>query len=261
MTRRQVTSRFHFVRVTSVTFLPVLVPAEDDPFQEEVLLDHFLDDLAVGYTAGPPYGERLLTWADLDRLGLSRRALRREAVEHLNANLDRVRIHGQPPALMLSFDGLESTVLLADPFWDSLEQSVPGEVVVGVPARDVVIITGSGSPPGLEKVKRAVERVFFAGDQHLLTRHLLVRRHGAWEVFEPRVPRPRTPTDPPVPTERHARIGRRDEPPPADPSTAFGPPPADRRASGDPDRLAGPVALRPYRRRSLADAFPSRRRP
>jgi hypothetical protein len=55
--------------------------------------------------------------------------------------------------------------------------------VVGVPARDVVIVTGSESRPGLEKARRAVDRVFFAGDRHLLTRRLLVRRRGVWEVF------------------------------------------------------------------------------
>ena len=59
-----------------------------------------------------------------------------------------------------------------------------GDLVVGVPARDVVIVTGSQSPSGLEKARRAVERVFFAGDQHLLSRELLVRRHGIWQVFD-----------------------------------------------------------------------------
>jgi uncharacterized protein YtpQ (UPF0354 family) len=126
---------------------------------------------------------------DLDRFGLSHRALRRHATENLEHMLDRVRIHGQPPALMLSFDGLESSVLLADAFWDSLIRNVPGELVIGVPARDVVIVTGSESRPGLEKARRAVDRVFFAGDQHLLTRHLLVRRPGGWDVFRPQAPR------------------------------------------------------------------------
>jgi uncharacterized protein YtpQ (UPF0354 family) len=177
----------------STTFLPVLVPIEDDRYLDELPLDEFLGSLAVGYTVGPPFGERLVSWADLDRLGLSHRNLRRQAGAQLDASLDRVRIHGQPPALMLSFDGLESSVLLANAFWDSLEGSVPGELVVGVPARDVVIITGSQSMPGLEKARRAVDRVFFAGDQHLITRHLLVRRRGAWEPFRPVPPRQRRP--------------------------------------------------------------------
>lgn len=181
------------MRVTSTTFLPVLVPVGDDPYVEELLLDEFLGNLAVGYSMGPPFGDRLVTWADLDRFGLSRRLVRQEASAALDASLDRVRLHGQPPALLLSFDGLESSVLLAEAFWDGLEGSVPGELVVGCPARDVVIVTGIHSRAGMEKVRRAVDRVFFAGDQHLLTRHLLVRRRGRWDVLRPAAPRPRRP--------------------------------------------------------------------
>jgi hypothetical protein len=35
----------------------------------------------------------------------------------------------------------------------------------------------------LSKVRRAVDRMFFAGGAHLLTEHMLVRRRGRWERF------------------------------------------------------------------------------
>jgi uncharacterized protein YtpQ (UPF0354 family) len=171
------------VQVTSATFLPLLVSPDDRGYRETNVLDEYFEDLAVGYTIGPSYGERLITWQDLDRFQLSRRTLRRQAANNLDAMLDTVRIHGQPPALLVSFGGLESSLVLADEFWDSLEGAVPGELVIGVPARDVVIITGSQSRSGLAKVERAVDRIFFAGGEHLLLRDLLVRRDGEWEVF------------------------------------------------------------------------------
>jgi hypothetical protein len=40
----------------------------------------------------------------------------------------------------------------------------------------------------LAKVTGTVERVFSAGDQYLLTPHLLVRRNGSWQRFAPRIP-------------------------------------------------------------------------
>jgi hypothetical protein len=85
---------------------------------------------------------------------------------------------------MLSFEGLESSLMLANDFWARMEGSVPGELVVGVPARDVVVVTGSRSGPGLEKAKRCVERVFFAGGEALISRGLFVRRGGVWEPFD-----------------------------------------------------------------------------
>jgi uncharacterized protein YtpQ (UPF0354 family) len=171
------------VQATTTTVLPVLVSSDAGGYGTEPVLDGYLDGLSVGYALGPPFGDRLMTRQDLDRFELSRRGLRRQAAAYLDAMVDRVRIHGQPPALMLSFNGFESSVVLADVFWEDLADAVPGELVIGVPARDVVIVTGSRSPSGLAKARRAVARVFFAGGPHPLTRDLLVRRDRSWHVY------------------------------------------------------------------------------
>ncbi len=146
--------------------------------------DECFGELTVVYTLGPDFGRRVVTHADLDQLQVHPRMLRQSALQHLEVLSSRAEFHGQPPALMLSFEGLESSLLLASDFWSRLEGAVPGELIVGVPARDVVIVTGSQSGPGLEKAKRCVERVFFAGGENLIARGLLVRRGGTWEPFD-----------------------------------------------------------------------------
>ncbi len=173
-------------QVTTATVLPVLVSPNDRAYDDQHVLDGYFEGLMVGYSPGPPFGERLIRWRDLDRLDVSRRELRRRAAGYLDLMVERVDIHGQPPALMLSFAGLESSVVLADAFWDGLEQSVPGELVIGVPAQDVVSVTGSHSQSGLAKARRAVDRVFFAGGPHLLMQDLLIRRRGEWDVYSGR---------------------------------------------------------------------------
>jgi hypothetical protein len=176
------------VPVTPTTPLPILVGLGDPQVSPAALTDDFLGELAVAYAPGPPYGRRLLTWEELEGAGMSRHELHRRAADNLYAALDRVGVHGQPPALLLSFggfDGLESSVLLAHTFWDDLASSVPGELVVGAPARDVVMFTGTQSPSGLRKVRRAVDRVIFAGGPHLLSQDLLVRRQRRWEMLDP----------------------------------------------------------------------------
>lgn len=168
----------------NATLMPLVLSRGDPAISADThVVDALSDDLAVGYSLGRPHGARLMTWADFDRLATTRREVRRHAAATLDAAMLSARICGQPPALMLSFDGIESSALLCDDFWDSLAGAVPGEIVIGAPARDVVIITGSGSPTGLSKVRRAVDRMFFAGGTHLLTEHMLVRRRGGWERF------------------------------------------------------------------------------
>lgn len=165
------------------TILPVIVHADDPRHHRVSVLDPYFEDLLIAYSFGPPFGRRFLRWADLDGMRVTQRQLHRDAAANLDASLDRVQVYGMPPALMLSFDGVESSLLLSEAFMDNLARSVPGDLVVGVPARDVVIVTGSQSRPGLAKARRAVDRVFFAGNQNLLLRDLLVRRHGRWEMF------------------------------------------------------------------------------
>jgi uncharacterized protein YtpQ (UPF0354 family) len=175
------------VHVAGTTLLPILTSADrfrtGDPAAP--LLDPFMGPLGVAYSIGPPPGERLIDVSDLEQLGLSRRELRRHAHQNLESMLGLVRVHGAPPALMISFGGLESSLLLADGLWDELARQVPGELVIGVPARDAVIVTGSSSRPGVEKARRAVDRVFFAGGPYLLIPDLLVRRQGSWHIWRP----------------------------------------------------------------------------
>ncbi len=169
--------------------VPVIESLADDPHAlyatgpDDPVRDEFLDPLAVAYSFGPPFGERLVTYADLNELGLSHRKLRRLALNTLEEMATGVAIHGQPPVLMLSFEGIESSLLLVDELWEKLAESVPGELIVGVPARDVVFVTGLDSPQGVEKVQRGCERMFFAGGDHLLLPDLLVRREGGWELY------------------------------------------------------------------------------
>lgn len=170
-------------QVTNTTVLPVLVSPGDRAYDDRHVLDEYFDGLLVGYTTGPPFGQHLITWRDLEHLEVSRRELRRRAAGYLDLMVDRVDIHGQPPALMLSFAGMASSVVLADAFWDGLEGSVPGEIVIGVPARDVVIVTGSQSQSGIAKTRRTVDRMFFAHSKHPLLHDLLIWQRGGWDIY------------------------------------------------------------------------------
>jgi hypothetical protein len=143
--------------------------------------------LAVTYiAAGAP--DQPLGWNELAAMRIDDRALRRHARDNLNAEIASVRLHGGQPAFMVSFHGIESSLLLADAFWDDLPVDLPGDPVVAVPARDVLIITGSESPGGLAKAARCVERVFFAGSHHPLVPDLLVRRRDHWQRYDPAEP-------------------------------------------------------------------------
>jgi uncharacterized protein YtpQ (UPF0354 family) len=157
--------------------------AADDP--RAPVHDQFGADLVITYSPGPPFGEHLISRHDLEAMGLTHRALRRRAADHLAVMSERAQLHGSPPSQIVSFDGLESSLLVADEFWTDLAAKTPGEIVAAAPARDVLIVTTSASSAGIAKAQRCVDRVFFAGGRDLLTQDLLIWRDPGWEVFTP----------------------------------------------------------------------------
>jgi hypothetical protein len=54
--------------------------------------------------------------------------------------------------------------------------------VVAIPARDILVTTGTAHADGLTKLRWVVDTIWERGD-HLLTRNLLVRRQDEWQVF------------------------------------------------------------------------------
>lgn len=150
---------------------------------EKPVQEDWYADLVVGYTVGPPYGDQFVTAADLDALDMRPRSLRRHAADNLETVLERVEVHGLPPVFTLSFEGIEAALLTSDEVWESLAGQVEGDIVVGAPSRDVMFVTGSDSEAGMSKVHRACERIFFAGQENLLSRRLLVRRGPGWELL------------------------------------------------------------------------------
>jgi hypothetical protein len=80
---------------------------------------------------------------------------------------------------------LEAGLLLDDAMMEKLAQDVEGDVVVAVPARNVLVVTGTGHPDGLAKLRWIVDQVWSGIEERalLLTRELLVRRQARWELY------------------------------------------------------------------------------
>jgi hypothetical protein len=169
------------VQVALDDIVPVLTSRQEQ--RPDAVVHDFVGGVGIVYAVAPA-PDHSLGWQDLRRLGLDERSLHSLAFGNLHAMLGTVSLHGSPPTLMASFHGLESSLLLADAFWDDLAPDLPGAPVVAVPARDVLVITASGAPAGVAKARRSAERVFFAGSPNLLLPDLLERHGNRWQLLE-----------------------------------------------------------------------------
>jgi hypothetical protein len=126
-------------------------------------------------------------------LGLSPEGLREQATANLRGRRSDLTLDWSPDVKVVSITvgGLESGLVLDDDLMAKLAQDVEGDLVVAVPARDVLVASGTGHQDGLVELRRTVGRIWGKGggaaardgEERLLTRDLLVRRDDGWEIF------------------------------------------------------------------------------
>jgi uncharacterized protein YtpQ (UPF0354 family) len=76
----------------------------------------------------------------------------------------------------------EASLLLFDHIWSSGQVKVKGDIVVAVPAKDTLVVTGSQNRKGLDAMRKYVAEVV-ARDRYRLTDTLFVYRNGRFVRF------------------------------------------------------------------------------
>jgi uncharacterized protein YtpQ (UPF0354 family) len=151
----------------------------------EPVYEDFNDGLVILYAQDSPKNIRYLVPHDLESANVERAELRRVACENLKRLLPKIEAHGTNGFYMLAAGGTyEASLLLLDSIWKSGQMQVTGDLLVAIPTRDLLLVTGSQDREGIEKMKGLVEKASDGGS-YRLTRKLLVYREGKFVEFEP----------------------------------------------------------------------------
>jgi uncharacterized protein YtpQ (UPF0354 family) len=144
--------------------------------------------LTIFYAEDRERGIAYLTADELARAGLKRAELRALAVRNLKGLLSAIELEGGNGLYMITAGGdYEASLILVDDLWtgESIAPKVKGEVVIAVPARDLVLVTGSQDPAGLQKLRDLARKVMKEGT-YTLTDQLFVWRGGKFVPFRER---------------------------------------------------------------------------
>jgi hypothetical protein len=163
--------------------VPLVRPAAT--WAEAAVVEPLTPGLDVVYAFNQGNSFNGVQTADLSRLALERSGLRALALANLRRELPPLQRRGSDGLWMLLNPGsggyFEASLLLLDEVWAQLASEVKGEVVVAVPTRDLLFVTGSEDAAGLERVKEIVADALSRPQQHALTNQLYVRRAGGWQ--------------------------------------------------------------------------------
>lgn len=143
------------------------------------------EELVVLYAEDTPATLRYLTREQLADAGVTASMLRDRAVDNLMALLPTIELYGTEGVYMLTAGGTyEASLLLADSIWESGQVVVDGDYVVAIPARDVLLVTGSNDHDNIDKLRRMAASVA-ADTPYRLTEVLFIYRNGVFVRYEP----------------------------------------------------------------------------
>jgi uncharacterized protein YtpQ (UPF0354 family) len=145
------------------------------------LADRFNNELVIVYAQDDPNRMRYLTTEE--DFGLSREELRSLAIANLKRVLPKIEMGRVGDVALMSAGGnYEASLLLIDEIWSSGQIQVNGDIVVAIPTRDALLVTGSRSRSGLKLVRELTAK-FKAQGPYELTDTLFRYRDGRFTKF------------------------------------------------------------------------------
>jgi len=159
-----------------------------DPSRLAPVHEDYNGELTILYAEDREKGIAYLTDEVLAKAGLKRAELRALAVKNLAALIPAIEAHELQGTFMITAGGdYEASLLLLDDLWTGqyVAPKVKGEVVVAIPARDILLVAGSEDAAGLSLIQGYARKVH-AEASYALTPQLFVRRGGKFVPFSGR---------------------------------------------------------------------------
>lgn len=142
--------------------------------------------LYVLFALGSENSLKFLRGTAIDELKIDRNDLLEISKANLKAALPYIKIAGEPSTLSMLIAGgnYEASLLLFDYIWTKERFPVKGDIVIYVPSRDSVFITGSEDKMALKKIDSIIHDENTSWS-HIVSKVGFIRIDGQWQVYKP----------------------------------------------------------------------------
>ena len=150
-------------------------------FEKNHTYEKYNSELYIFYVEDTESNINYLTQEDFEKLNIEKSELKKIAVENLSNSVE-IEKHGENGYYMLLADGnYESSLILLD-IWYEENFKVNGEIVVGIPSRDLLLITGKNDMENIAKLNKVIVETNQNGD-HLVSKKMFEYRNGKFETI------------------------------------------------------------------------------
>lgn len=150
-------------------------------FEEKHIYEFYNDELVVFYAEDKEYSIKYISKDDLDKINFSLDDLKEKSVTNLENHLKMER-HGENGFYMITAGGnYESSLILLN-IWHQENFPVEGDFVIGIPARDLLYVTGNRDSKNLHQLYDLIKKMNETGD-HLVSDKIFEMREGKFEIL------------------------------------------------------------------------------
>lgn len=150
-------------------------------YEKSHIYETYNDELFIFYAEDRENSIHYISENDLKEINFPIENLKEKAIENLLTNLEMKR-HGENGYFMITVGGnYESSLILLN-IWGQGNFPVNGNFVIGIPARDILFITGSKDSENLHRLYDSIQKITETGD-HLVSDKIFELRDGKFEVL------------------------------------------------------------------------------
>ena len=153
---------------------------------EKPIIDYYIADIHIVYLIEFDNYFTYVNKGQVAKWKIDQDSLKKTALLNLdNLANGKAEFHGDSTFAMIILNGnVEASLMLSDNFWPYISDIIKNkDLVIGVPTRDVLLVTHVGCEKGLEKLRKGVKQTFELGD-HEITKWTFKRENNKWIKFE-----------------------------------------------------------------------------
>lgn len=155
------------------------IEAINPNFELNHIFEKYNNELYIFYVEDTETNINYLTKDDFEKLNIKKEELQKIAIENLSNSIE-IEKHGEDGYFMLVADGnYESSLILLD-IWNEENFEVSGKIIIGIPSRDVLLVTGKNDYENIERLSKTISEINESGD-HLVCEKLFVYKNGKFE--------------------------------------------------------------------------------
>ncbi|AOW08649.1 DUF1444 family protein [Flavobacterium gilvum] len=138
----------------------------------ELVWEKYNEDLIIVYAEDRDKDINYFTQDEFEKLNIDRITLLENSIENLNNVVPKIEKVGENGNFGLIAGGdYEVSLILMQNIWTKENFDVDGDIVIAIPNRDLVFITGSNDEKSIEKLQKTVLKSYETGNHSISTNY------------------------------------------------------------------------------------------